>query len=81
MKKLIKFSFTEFCSRNLYVHTIEPGDPYTLNLKSGQSSTKISKWYQKSKRKCVKEFKTSDPASHFDVYISNMSIPSCPNCR
>lgn len=73
------YTIQEFCSGNLYIHNVEPGDSYQLTLKA--TSAVISKWYQKSKRKCRKEFKTSDPASHFVVLISNMTIPSCLNCR
>ncbi|CAL1297627.1 unnamed protein product [Larinioides sclopetarius] len=69
------------CSSNRYIYNLEPeSEPdksSQLRLISDNSTGQINKWYQKSKRKCFKEFKTNNGASHFSVTVSNMSIPSC----
>ncbi|GBN01018.1 hypothetical protein AVEN_263304-1 [Araneus ventricosus] len=65
------------CSSNRYIYNLEPEVSHQLRLTSDNSTGQINKWYQKSKRKCLKEFKTNNGASHFSVIISNMSIPSC----
>ncbi|GIY48409.1 uncharacterized protein CDAR_21001 [Caerostris darwini] len=72
----------EFCSTNRYIYNLEPEESYQLKLTSNSSSGQINKWYQKSKRRCRKEFKTNNGASHFSIVISNMSIASCSeNCH
>ncbi|GFU02893.1 CUB domain-containing protein [Trichonephila clavipes] len=67
----------ELCSHNRYIYNLESEEKYQLILTSTSLSGQINKWYQKSKRKCHKEFKTNDGASHISVTMSNVSIPSC----
>lgn len=66
------------------MRSFEPGEIFKLVFKSEPQQTSLSetKWYRKNKRKCLQEFKTSDPSAHIAVSISNMDIPSCDdNCR
>ncbi|XP_055934737.1 uncharacterized protein LOC129964082 isoform X2 [Argiope bruennichi] len=65
------------CSSNRYIYNLEPEVNHQLKLISSNSTGQINKWYHKSKRRCLKEFKTNNGASHFSIVISNMSIPSC----
>ncbi|KAG8200695.1 hypothetical protein JTE90_022312 [Oedothorax gibbosus] len=68
------------CSENRYLYRFQPGESHGFKLTSLNSAAgnlPANKWYQKSKRKCRKEFKTNDGASHFVIRVSNMSIPSC----
>ncbi|GFU15969.1 CUB domain-containing protein [Nephila pilipes] len=67
----------ELCSSNRYIYDLESEESYQLILTSSNSSGQINKWYQKSKRRCRKEFKTNNGASHISVVISNISISSC----
>lgn len=70
-------SIQELCSSNRYIYNLESEENYQLILTSSNSSGQINKWYQKSKRKCLKEFHAFDGASHISIVLSNISIPSC----